>query len=542
MAGRPGRRSGIDPADGDAAESTPLVDFDLLRGTGGSSARSCATSRRRRSRRTPSAGTATTRSRSTPCSPMGELGLFGLPFPEEYGGGGADFTTLCLAIEELAPRRLVDGDHARGRRRARRRTVLLLRHRGAEASEWLPDLCAGRTLGGVRADRTRRRQRRRRHAGPAPARERRRVGDRRRRRRSSRTRARRSRRCVTVTARTGAPREITAIVVPTGHAGVHRRARRTGRWGGTRPTPTRSASTTAGCPGEHCSATAGDGFRQFLAILDDGRIAIAALAVGLAQACLEQSVRYAKERKAFGGPIGREPGRRVQVRRHGGRWSRTRGSLTYKAAWLQGQGRPFKQAAAMAKLYATEAAVDRDPRTRRRSSAATASSTRRRSAASTATPRSSRSAKARARSSAWSSVASWVCPSGEPRPRVPPAARSSGSCRRPHDTKSFVFDVPPDLRARVRATRPGSSAPSASPIGDEDARSAATRCRARRTTDDELTPTVKRVAGGRVSNWMLDRVARGRRARPHPAGGRLHAAAERPCRSSPSPAAAASLR
>ena len=133
-------------------------------------------------------------------------------------------------------------------------------------------------------------------------------------------------------------------------------SRRTARWAGTRRTPTGCSSTTAGCRRTTCSASEGAGFRQFLAILDDGRVAIAALAVGLAQACLEHSVAYAKERQAFGGPIGRNQAVAFKCADLAVMVENAR-ALTYKAAWLKDNGRPFKQAAAMAKLYATEAAV-----------------------------------------------------------------------------------------------------------------------------------------------------------------------------------------
>jgi butyryl-CoA dehydrogenase len=95
---------------------------------------------------------------------------------------------------------------------------------------------------------------------------------------------------------------------------------------------------------------------QFLAILDDGRVAIAALAVGLAQACLDQSVAYAKQRQAFGGPIGRYQAVAFKCADMAVAVEAAR-ALTYKAAWLKDHDRPFKQAAAMAKLYSTEAAV-----------------------------------------------------------------------------------------------------------------------------------------------------------------------------------------
>jgi butyryl-CoA dehydrogenase len=100
----------------------------------------------------------------------------------------------------------------------------------------------------------------------------------------------------------------------------------------------------------------GAGLRNFLSILDDGRVAIAALALGCARACLELSVAYARERQAFGGPIGRNQAIAfaladldvaVEASTH----------LTYRAAWLRDQGRPFGREAAIAKLYSTEAAV-----------------------------------------------------------------------------------------------------------------------------------------------------------------------------------------
>ena len=100
----------------------------------------------------------------------------------------------------------------------------------------------------------------------------------------------------------------------------------------------------------------GKGYGYFLRTLDDGRIAVAALATGLAQGCLDQSVRYALERRAFGRPIGafqaiqfKVADMRVAVE--------TARLATYRAAWLRDQGRPFKAEAALAKLYASEIAV-----------------------------------------------------------------------------------------------------------------------------------------------------------------------------------------
>ena len=116
--------------------------------------------------------------------------------------------------------------------------------------------------------------------------------------------------------------------------------------------------TLDGCrvPEEHLLGHRGAGLRNFLAILDDGRIGISALAVGLAQACLDEAVTYARQRNAFGGPIGRYQAIAFALSDLAVAVENAR-NLTYKAAWLKDQGRPFKQAAAMAKLYSTEAAV-----------------------------------------------------------------------------------------------------------------------------------------------------------------------------------------
>ena len=109
-------------------------------------------------------------------------------------------------------------------------------------------------------------------------------------------------------------------------------------------------------PADNLLGERGRGFHQFLATLDDGRIAIAAMAVGVLQACLEESLEYAQARTSFGKPIGAYQAvafkvADIQMMTEAARL------LTYRAAWLKDTGRPFKQEAAMAKLYATEAAV-----------------------------------------------------------------------------------------------------------------------------------------------------------------------------------------
>jgi butyryl-CoA dehydrogenase len=283
---------------------------------------------------------------------MGELGLFGLPFPEEYGGSGADFTTLCVAIEEIAR---VDQSMAITLEAGVGLGAAPIHEFGTKEQKerWLPDLCAGRTLAGFGLTES--------EAGSDAG--------------GTRTRAvvdngewviNGSKEfitnsgtpitsLVTVTARTG-DNEISAIIVPSGTPGfIVEPAYRKMGWHASDTHPLRFDDCRV--PEENLLGTRGNGFRQFLATLDDGRVAIAALAVGTAQACLEQSVAYANERMAFGRPIGANQGVAFRCADLAVMTENAR-LLTYKAAWLKDTGKPFKQAAAMAKLYATEAAID----------------------------------------------------------------------------------------------------------------------------------------------------------------------------------------
>jgi short/branched chain acyl-CoA dehydrogenase len=295
---------------------------------------------------------------------MGGLGLMGLTAPEEYGGAGedGDFTSLCVAIEEIGR---VDQSIGITLEAAVGLGINPILTFGSQEQKdaWLPDLVSGRTLAGFGLTEP--------GAGSDAG--------------ATRTKAELDNgewivngakqfitnsgsditSLVSVTARTGqrddGRPEISAVIVPSGTAGftVEPAYDKLG-W---------HASDTHGLTFTDCRVPEanllgdrGRGYAQFLATLDDGRVAIAALAVGCIQACLDHSVKYAGERQTMGGPIGRKQGVAFQIADLQVMAEAAR-LLTYKAAALKDVGadtkdpQAFKQAAAIAKLYATESAV-----------------------------------------------------------------------------------------------------------------------------------------------------------------------------------------
>jgi short-chain 2-methylacyl-CoA dehydrogenase len=287
---------------------------------------------------------------------MADLGLFGLPFPEEYGGAGGDFLTLCLAIEEIAR---VDSSLAITLEAAVGLGAMPIFRFGSEEQKrrWLPPLAAGDALAGFGLTEP---------GGGSDA-------------GATRTTAKLDKgdwvvngsksfitnagtsitSLVTVTAVTGADdgrKEISAIVIPSGTEGfdVGKQYRKMG-W---RHSDTRElAFNDCRVPEDHLLGRRGEGFRNFLQILDDGRIAIAALAVGLAQGCVDESLRYAREREAFGRPIGSFQSLAFKIADMATKTELARNAY-FKAAWLKEEGRSYKKEAAMAKLFASEAAVE----------------------------------------------------------------------------------------------------------------------------------------------------------------------------------------
>jgi len=288
---------------------------------------------------------------------MGEMGLFGLPFPEEVGGQGGDYVALGLAIEALAR---VDQSIAITLEAGVSLGAMPVFRFGTDAqrSELLPDLLAGRALAGFGLTEP--------EAGSDAG--------------ATRTTARLDdgewvidgakqfitnsgtpiTRFVTVTAVTGeradGRREVSTIIVPTGTPGfsVGPAYDKVG-WHASDTHPLTFES--ARVPEANLLGERGRGFAGFLHILDEGRVAIAALATGAAEGCLEAAVDYAQSRVVFGERLGTRQSiqfmlARMQQRVHVARLA------WLHAARLRDAGRPFKVEAAIAKVTASDAAMD----------------------------------------------------------------------------------------------------------------------------------------------------------------------------------------
>jgi short-chain 2-methylacyl-CoA dehydrogenase len=289
---------------------------------------------------------------------MGEMGLFGLPFPEEYGGMGGDYLALCLALEELAR---VDSSVAITLEAGVSLGAMPVFRYGTEEQkrEWLPRLCSGEMLGAFGLTEP--------ECGSDAG--------------GTRTTAERDEKTgewvingskcfitnsgtdiaglVTVTAVTGrkddgSPR-ISTIIVPSGTPGFTVAAPYSKV--GWNASDTRELSfSDVRVPAANLLGEEGRGYAQFLRTLDEGRIAISALATGLAQGCVDESIAYANTRLAFGKPIGANQAIQfkladMEMRAH-----------TARIAWRDAAsrlllGEPFKKQAALAKLYSSEIAV-----------------------------------------------------------------------------------------------------------------------------------------------------------------------------------------
>ena len=290
---------------------------------------------------------------------MGKMGLFGLPFGEEYGGMGGDYFALCLALEELAR---VDSSVAVTLEAAVSLGAMPIYRFGTaeQKQQWLPRLCSGEALAafGLTEPGT---------GSDAAGTTTRAVLD-----ESTGewvingtkafiTNSGTDITClVTVMAVTGVnpdgSKELSTIIVPSGTPGFTV-APGYSKVGWCASDTHELSFDDVRVPAANLLGTRGRGFAQFLQILDEGRIAIAALSVGLAQGCVDESVAYAKQRTAFGRPIGNYQAVQfmiadMELRAHTARLG------YYDAAARMLAGEDFKRYAAVAKLHASNAAMD----------------------------------------------------------------------------------------------------------------------------------------------------------------------------------------
>ncbi|MEV0346021.1 acyl-CoA dehydrogenase family protein [Nonomuraea sp. NPDC050680] len=284
---------------------------------------------------------------------MGAMGLFGLPFPEEYGGMGGDYFALCLALEELAR---ADSSVAITLEAAVSLGAMPIYRFGTpeQRATWLPGMAAGETLGAFGLTEPG-------GGSDVPG--------------GMRTTAtldgaewviNGTKAFITnsgtdltgvvgVAALTG-EREISTILVPSGTPGftVSKKYSKVG-WNAS---DTRELSfSDCRVPAANLLGERGRGYAQFLQTLDEGRIAIAAVGVGLAQGCVDECLRYVRDRRAFGHPIGHYQAIQFKIADMEAR-AHTARLAYYHAAEKMLAGVPFKKEAAIAKLVSSNAAMD----------------------------------------------------------------------------------------------------------------------------------------------------------------------------------------
>jgi short/branched chain acyl-CoA dehydrogenase len=279
---------------------------------------------------------------------MAELGLMGMTIPEQYGGAGADTLAYAIAVEELTR---VDSSVAitMAAHHSLGTLPIFLFGNEEQRQQWLPDLASGKKLAAFGLTEP--------DAGSDAG--------------ATRTHAELGdgnwivngakifitnagtdiTSCVTITARTGED-EVSNLIVPNGTPGyeISKPMKKIG-W---RASDTRELSfKDCAVPEGNLLGPRGEGFRQFLEILDGGRISVAAMGVGLAQGAYDLAYAYAQERKQFGQPIAKFQAVQFKLADMATEIEAGR-TMVYKAAWLKDQGRDFGLAAAQAKLYTGE--------------------------------------------------------------------------------------------------------------------------------------------------------------------------------------------
>ncbi len=291
---------------------------------------------------------------------MGKLGLFGLPFPEQYGGMGGDYFAFCLALHELAR---VDSSVAITLEAAVALGAMPIYRFGtmAQKDRWLPELCLGERLGAFGLTEPG-------GGSDIPG--------------GMRTTARLDgdywqidgskafitnsgtaiTSVVTVLAWSGGPgrsdasRDISAIMVPAGSPGLTVGPEYS-KVGWCASDTRELAFTACRVPRENLLGECGRGYAQFLQTLDEGRVAIAALSAGLAAGCVDECLRYARERTAFGHELGHYQAIQFKIADMAARAHVAR-LAWYDAAARLTAGEPFKSQAAIAKLTCANAAMD----------------------------------------------------------------------------------------------------------------------------------------------------------------------------------------
>lgn len=285
---------------------------------------------------------------------MADLGLMGLPFPEEYGGAGADTISFAIVTEELS-RACASTGITYSAHISLGGAPLYLFGTEEQKQQFLIPICTGESLGAFGLTEP--------NAGSDAG--------------GTRTNAVEvdgefvinGNKCfitnasyanhLALTAVTGekdGKKEISAIIVPTDADGftVIDNYEKMGLHASN---TTELVLDNVRVPTEHLLGKKGEGFKQFLITLDGGRIGIGAMAVGIAQAAYEKTIQYAKERQQFGRSLSQFQAIQFKLADMAMKIELAR-NMVYKAAWLKDQGRPFSKEASMCKLYASEICME----------------------------------------------------------------------------------------------------------------------------------------------------------------------------------------
>ncbi|WP_339175712.1 acyl-CoA dehydrogenase family protein [Solibacillus sp. FSL R5-0691] len=285
---------------------------------------------------------------------LSNMGIMGLPFPEQYGGAGADTISFAIVTEELS-RTCASTGITYSAHISLGGAPLYLFGTEAQKEKYLTPICTGESFGAFGLTEP--------NAGSdAGGTETTAVLD------NGEFVINGSKVFITnasyakhlaltaITNRDGNKKEISAIIVPTGAKGFTIKSEYE-KMGLNASNTTELILENVQVPEENLLGVRGNGFKQFLTTLDGGRIGIAAMAVGIAQGALNKAVQYAKERKQFGKALAEFQATQFKLADMEVKIQLAR-TFVYKAAWLKDQGRPFGKEAAIAKYYASEMAME----------------------------------------------------------------------------------------------------------------------------------------------------------------------------------------